>query len=115
MTQEQYNKYLNLYNSSYKDEAKKTEIFKYGLDLSNILILWHNIGFKTNSYYMFDGYKIDFLNKESDIVGHAKAYTGEGMGWEWPDLILEIYNFEKELEAKTLHKNINKSISNQNI
>jgi hypothetical protein len=95
MTTEKYNKYLNKYNANYKDAFKSESFFEDGVDMKSILMTWKGIGLETNSYHKDNGYIVDLLDEDGNVVGHFKAVPG-GMHWEYPELIMQLKKYEKE-------------------
>lgn len=56
------------------------------MDLTVALPKWTEMGNTTNSYKDEDGnYTIDFLNKDNQVVGWVKVYSGQGIRWSYPD------------------------------
>lgn len=90
MKKETYEKHLANYQRNYKDD---TSMFNGGLGLVSVMNVWNTIG-TINGYNNERGYRCDFLDKDGDVAGHTLA-SGEGMYWEWPQLIMDLWKYEK--------------------
>jgi hypothetical protein len=61
------------------------------MDITRTLALWEKLGMTTNDYYDEDGnYVIDFINKNDQVVGWFKVYSGQGIRWSYPDEFLSL-------------------------
>ena len=91
MTTQQYNKYLDKYNSNYKEPRKS--FFEHGINMESVLATWCGIGLDTNAYHKDNSYITELLDKNGLVAGHYKAVPG-GIHWEYPDLILKLKKYE---------------------
>lgn len=61
------------------------------MDLIKALKTWHSLGLTTNDYTEpeTDNYIIEFLDSNNNVVGNIIAYTGQGIRWNYPELLME--------------------------
>jgi len=91
MKKETYEKYLANYQKIYKE--KPTSMFDGWFGLNRVMIVWNSIG-TVNGYDNEKGYRCDFLDKDGNVAGHTLAVPG-GIHWEYPQLIMDLWNYEK--------------------
>ena len=103
MDKEIYKEHLALYNSRYRED--NTSMFDGWFGLSEIMNVWSSIGNTIKGYETEEGRRCDFLDKEGNVVGHTLAVSG-GIHWEYPQLIMELWNYEKRLKASKKMGNI---------
>lgn len=67
------------------------------MDLIKALPLWEQLGNTIESGDDEQGnYVINFIDKNSEIVGWVKVYPGQGIRWSYPDELMEANKLEKE-------------------
>ena len=91
MKKETYEKHLANYQKIYK--KKSTSMFNGWFSLTEAMSVWYSIG-TINGYDNGKGYRCDFLDKDGNVAGHTLAVSG-GMHWEYPQLIMDLWNYEK--------------------
>ncbi len=91
MKKEIYEKHLANYQRIYI--KKPTSLFDGEFSLTEAMDVWRSIG-TLNSYDNEKGYRCDFLDKDGNVVGHTLG-TSEGIHWEYPQLIMDLWNYEK--------------------
>tara|TARA_R110002020_G_scaffold122805_2_gene278682 strand:- start:3349 stop:3639 length:291 start_codon:yes stop_codon:yes gene_type:complete len=95
MNKETYEKYLGKVQSELV--IKSGSVFNgRGLSFATAMNFWRRIGNDFNDYDGLKGYKCDFLDKDGNVVGYALA-TSEGFYWEYPQLVVDIHNYENKL------------------
>ena len=91
MKKETYEKHLANYGSIYI--KKPTSMFNGSFGLSQVMMVWDSIG-TTNGYDSERGYRCDFLDKDGNVAGYTLSESG-GIYWEYPQLIMDLWNYEK--------------------
>ena len=91
MKKETYEKHLANYGSIYI--KKPTSMFNGSFGLCQVMMVWDSIG-TTNGYHSEEGYRCDFLDKDGNVAGHTLSKAG-GIYWEYPQLIMDLWNYEK--------------------
>ena len=112
MTKECYDELLAKANWKYKEP--KPGFFwygygwKFGLDMTNVLPIWDDLGLEWDAYDEEpdengrSNRRLNFLDGDGKVVGHILTIPGSGFYWEWPQLIVDIRNYEKYLIDKCL-------------
>ena len=90
MNKETYEKHLAHYQKTYKNA---TSMFDGYLEWISIMKVWDTVG-TINGYDNERGYRCDLLDKDGNVAGHTLAVPG-GIHWEWPQLIMDLWNYEK--------------------
>ncbi len=93
MKKETYEKYLANYGKPYI--KKPTSMFKGWFGLIEAMTVWRSIG-TINGYDSEKGYRCEFLDEDGNVAGYTLSKAG-GIYWEYPQLIMDLWNYEKEM------------------
>ena len=73
-------------------------MFDGELDMSTVLTVWRNLGYRVNSYHTDNGYRCDFMDNDNQVVGYTDARPG-GIYWNYPQLVMDLYQYEKGIKG----------------
>lgn len=112
MTKECYDELLAKANWKYKEPKPGLfwcDIFEewdFKLSFDNVLRLWDELGFDWNAHDEdpdengISIRRLNFYDADGKVVGNVLTIPGQGWRWEWPQLIVDIRNYEESLHSK---------------
>jgi hypothetical protein len=112
MTKESYDELLAKVNSKYKEPklglfwCNISKEWDFKLSFDNVLRLWDELGFDWDAHDEDidengrSNRRLNFFDADGKVVGNILTISGQGWRWEWPQLVIDIRNYEKSLTSK---------------